>query len=492
MTLSFDPNSVRLAADHFIAGRRVTGNGPEIEVRRPSDHAPAEPIRDAGEDLVDLAATGADAVLKTSGWASADPLARTAVMRRWAELVEANAAELARLESAGSTRPIADTAGRDVIRAAGAIRFFAEYADKLEGTITATGPNDTSLVVNEPYGVVGTIAPWNFPLINAVWKSAPALAVGNAVVMKPSELTPASTVRVAELAVEAGLPAGLFNVVQGLGATTGAALVRHPLVRMISFTGSTATGARIMADAAAHGTKPVTLELGGKTPQLVLPDVRDLGPVAAHVAGGFLGNAGQVCTAGSRLIAPRARMDELVERILAIAATKVPGPTWNAATTLPPIVSERQAQRIERLLAETLAAGAALVAGGRRFAGQNAGAYFEPTILKNVGEDSPGFREEFFGPVLAIYPYDDEEEGIAMANHPVYGLAASLYTDDARKALSVPRRIEAGTVWVNTHGRQFGFAHPQGGFKQSGFGKEMGRAGLESYLRQKTLWLAHG
>jgi aldehyde dehydrogenase (NAD+) len=492
MSLSFDPNSLALSAAHFIAGRRVERGGGEIAVLRPSDHALAGTIRDAGEAIVEEAVRAADSALKASGWAKAHPLDRSRVIRRWAELIEADVDALARLESATSTRPIADTTGRDVLRAAGAIRYFAEWADKIEGTLVPTGSDATCLTVPEPYGIVGSITAWNFPLINAVWKSAPALAVGNAVVLKPSELTPFSALRLAELALEAGLPAGLFNIVQGAGASTGSALVRHPLIRKVSFTGSTATGASIMADAARFGTKPVTLELGGKSPQLVLEGVRDLDAVARNVANGFLANAGQVCTAGSRLIVSRAQTDELVGRVIALALERRAGPTWREGNTLPPIVSEKQANRIESMLAQTLAEGGEIVSGGRRIAGQNAGAYFEPTILRRVGEHSVGFREEFFGPVLSVYSYDDEEEGIAMANHPTYALAASLYTDDARKAQAVPRRIEAGTVWINTHGRQPGFGHPQGGFNQSGFGREMGRAGVESFVRHKTLWHAHG
>ncbi|RJF86807.1 aldehyde dehydrogenase [Oleomonas cavernae] len=492
MSDSFDPNTLDLAADHIIAGRRIGRGGTAVAVIRPADHAEIGIIRDADEAVVDEAVRAADAALRTSGWATAHPQDRAAVLRRWADLLEARRVEFARLEAATSTRPIAETLARDVIRAAGAIRYFAEYADKLEGTVVGTGPGDTCMVVAEPYGIVASITAWNFPLINAVWKSAPALAVGNAVVLKPSELTPFSAARLAEIAVEAGLPVGLFNVVQGLGPTTGSALVRHPLIRKVTFTGSAATGARIMADAAATGTKPITLELGGKSPQLVLQDVRDLGPVAQNIANGFLANAGQVCTAGSRIIVARRHADELTQRLIALASARRPGPTWEETTTLSPIVTERQAQRIERMLAETIAGGGEVVTGGGRFSSHNAGAYFEPTILRNVGEHTVGFREEFFGPVVALYPFDDEEEGIAMTNHPFYALAASLYTDDARKALSVPRRIEAGTVWINTHGRQPGYGHPQGGFNHSGFGKEMGRTGLESFLRYKTLWHAHG
>lgn len=492
MTLTFDPNTIPVSADHFIAGRRVARGGDEVPVFRPSDLAPVAVIRDAGEALVDEAVQAAQDALGSSGWARSSPRERAGILMRLADLVDARREDLARLESLGSTRPIAETSVRDVVRAAGAIRYFAEFADKLEGMVTATDAGNTCLVVPEPYGIVGAIVPWNFPMINAAWKFAPALVTGNAVVLKPSELTPLSMLALAELAVEAGLPAGLLNVVQGLGPTTGAAIVRHPLVGKIAFTGSTATGAAIMADAARHGTKPVTLELGGKSPQLVLRDVKDLDPVARNVANGFLYNSGQVCTAGSRLIVHRGMAEELVERVAAIARDKRPGATWAEETTLPPIVSARQAERLERLLAETVTGGAEILLGGRRATGPNAGVFFEPTILANVSEDSIGHREEFFGPVMAVYPYDDEDEAIAMANHPVYGLAASIYTDDARKALSVPRRIEAGVVWINAHGRQPEFTAPQGGFKQSGFGKEMGRAGIEAYLRHKTLWYAHG
>jgi aldehyde dehydrogenase (NAD+) len=492
MPLSFDPSALRPSADHFIAGRRVSGGDAEIAVLRPSDLMQATILRDAGEPIVDLAAKAAAEVLQSSGWAKASPRERARVLHRWAELVEARGDDLARLESLGSTRPIADTATRDVVRTAGVIRYYAEFADKIEGAITTTDADSTCMVMAEPYGVVGAIVPWNFPIINTAWKCAPALSAGNAVVVKPSELTPLSAVALAELAIEAGLPAGLFNVVQGLGPTTGTAIVRHPLIQKISFTGSTETGAKIMAEAALHGTKPVTLELGGKSPQLVLKDVRRLDTVAQNVANGFLYNAGQVCTAGSRLIVHRAQADELVERVITIAKSKKPGPTWHEDTSLSPIVCERQAKRLETLLSRTLAEGAMVITGGKRHGGPNAVIYFEPTVLANVSEDSTGFRDEFFGPVMSVHPYEDEEQAIAMANHPVYGLAASLYTDDARKALSVPRRIEAGVVWINAHGRQPEYTAPQGGFRQSGFGKDMGRAGLEGYLRYKTLWYAHG
>jgi aldehyde dehydrogenase (NAD+) len=296
---------------------------------------------------------------------------------------------------------------------------------------------------------------------------------------------------VAELALEAGLPKGLFNIVLGAGAT-GSALVRHPLVRKVTFTGSSATGARIMADAAETGTKPVTLELGGKTPQLVMRGVRDLDAVAGNIANGFLANSGQVCTAGTRLIAPHELLEPLLDKVITIANGRKAGPTWTSGNTLPPIISEKQAVRIDGMLAQTRKDGAEVLLGGGRVAQVNGGAYYQPTILANVPDSSVGYSGEFFGPVLNVYGYEDEEEGIAMANHPSYALAASLYTDDLRQAMSLTDRLEAGTVWVNAHGRQPDYATPQGGFNGSGFGKEMGRSGLETFLRFKTVVLNYG
>lgn len=491
MSHDFDPNGVAAITDHLIGGRRVAGDGGAIALKRPSDGADIGTIRAADAGLVDEAVRLAADTRVASGWATATPTERARVLKAWADLIDARRTGLGRLEAATTTRPVADVITRDLVRAAGAVRYFAEWADKIEGTLIAGANSGTTMLRPEPYGVIASIAPFNFPAINAIWKSAPALVTGNAVVLKPSELTPSSAVVIAELAIEAGLPAGLFNVVQGAGET-GSALVRHPLTGKITFTGSSATGARVMADAALTGTKPLTLELGGKTPQLVMDDAHDLEALAATVAGGFLANAGQVCTAGSRLIAPRRLLGELTQRIVALAQARRPGPTWDTTATLPPIISERQCARIERMVAETVADGATVLTGSKRHAGLNAGAYFEPTVLSGVPDSSVGFREEFFGPVLSVYGYDDEEEALAMANHPTYALAASLYTTSAAKALALPARLNAGTVWVNGHGRQPDFATPQGGFAGSGFGKEMGRAGLEAFLRFKTVWHNHG
>jgi aldehyde dehydrogenase (NAD+) len=486
----FDPDTINVSGEHFIDGALTRACDPELEVLRPSDHRRLGITYDASESTVDRAVESAAEAFKSSGWADQPPRERARVLRRWAEAIEANAETLARIESAGSTRLINETRLRDVLVGADLIRYYAEYADKLEGAITPTGAKALSLVVNEPYGVVGAIVPWNFPLINACMKIAPALAAGNALVLKPSEMTPFSLAALARLSLAAGLPKGILNVVNGEGPKAGAALVRHPKVRKISFTGSTATGARIMADAAASGVKPVVMELGGKSPIVVFADAADLDAVARNVLRAFTYNGGQVCTAGSRLVVARKVKDELVGRVAKLAGEAKAGPTWRTDSSLPPVISAKQLQRIESLIHASVAEGARVVTGGGRVDSRTEGAYLAPTILDEVKAGMTAHREEFFGPVLSVQSFEEVDEAIELADHPVYGLAASVFTSDIDKALRLSRAIEAGTVWVNQHGRPADLAPPAGGYKGSGFGKDWGRAGIEGYLRQKAIWFA--
>jgi aldehyde dehydrogenase (NAD+) len=486
----FDPDAITVSGEHFIDGALTNAGDPEIEVLRPSDHRRIGVTYDACEATVDRAVTSAAKAYKTSGWADQPPRERAKVLRNWAQVIEANAETLARIESAGSTRLINEVRLRDVVAGADLIRYYAEYADKLEGVITPTGSKALSLVVNESYGVVGAIIPWNFPLINACMKIAPALAAGNALVLKPSEMTPFSLAALALLSVEAGLPKGILNVVNGHGPHAGSAMVRHPQIRKISFTGSTATGARIMADAALAGVKPVVMELGGKSPIVVFADAPDLDAVSRNILRAFTYNGGQVCTSGSRLVVARKVKDELVERVAKLASEVKAGPTWRISSNLPPVISAKQFKRIEGLIEASIGEGARLVAGGSRVDSQNEGDYLEPTILDDVKPGMTAHREEFFGPVLSVQSFEETEEAISLADHPVYGLAASVFTSDINKALKLAHAIEAGTVWVNQHGRPADFAPPAGGYKGSGFGKDWGRAGIEGYLRQKAIWFA--
>lgn len=482
----FNPDEITVPNGHFIDGRCVEG-GTKIPVRRPSDSQIYAELPIASAELVDRAVTSAERAFRTSGWARRAPRERAAAMRRWADLIDAHAQDLARLEALGSTRPISDAVGRDVPYTADCIRFFAEYADKLGGEIAATRSDHLGMVAAEPYGVVGAIAPWNFPLSMAAWKVGPALAAGNAVVLKPSELTPFTALRLAELAIAAGLPPGIFNIVQGTGTVTGDALCRHPLVGKISFTGSNRTGAAIMAAAAEAGVKPVTLELGGKSPQVVFADVASIDKVAQCVANGILLNAGQVCVAGSRLIVERKVEAELVERVSVLMRAARPGPTWDSGTSLPPIISTQQADRIDGMVRRTIDAGAEALVGGRRLASHQDGAFYEPTILTRVSSEAEAVREEIFGPVLTVQSFEDEEEGLALSDHPVYGLAAGVYTDNIDRALRAVRTIRAGTVWVNRYGRTADHILPTGGFKSSGIGKDLGRQAVEANLRHKSI-----
>ena len=482
----FDPQSIAVASGHFIGGQLVSDTG-RLTVLRPSDgQAHAElPVADAS--TVDAAVQDAWRAWRTSDWGRRAPRDRARVLRRWADLVEADVQHMAPLEAVCSTRPLRDAAAWDVPFTAEGLRFFAEYADKLGGEVAATRHDHLGMVVAEPYGVVGAITPWNFPLVMVSWKVGAALAAGNAVVLKPSEMTPFSAVRLAQLAIDAGVPPGIFNVVQGDGRTTGDALTRHALIAKMTFTGSTRTGAAIMASCALQGPKPVTLELGGKSPQLVFDDAPDVDRLADIIAGAITGNAGQVCVAGSRLIVQRGIADALMDRLGQRFAALRPGATWDAQATLSPIISAPQAARILDIVERSRVAGAQVRSGGGLFEGGPGGAYFQPTLLEGVSADNPAVQEEIFGPVLTMQTFDTEEEGLALAAHAHYGLAAGVHTADIGRALRCMRGISAGTVWINRYGRSADFVIPTGGYHQSGIGKDLGRQAVEANLRFKSV-----
>jgi len=476
---------VEVPAGHFIGGELLPLRGDLLGVLRPSDRQEyaALPLGDA--DLVDRAVRNAHAAFRTSGWATGHPRQRARIMRRWADLIEADAETLGLIEAIGSTRPVSQAIRGDVPYVAETIRFYAEIADKFGGEVAATQSSRLGMIIAEPYGVTAAIVPWNVPLMMAGWKLGPTLAAGNAVVIKPSEMTPFSAVRLAQLAIRAGMPAGILNVIQGNGPITGDALVRHPLIGKVSFTGSTAAGVAIMTASAQSGVKPVTLELGGKSPQVVFADA-DLDLAARCIVNSITFNAGQVCVAGSRLIVARPVADELLGKIV-VAMEKVrPAPTWQADGTYSPVISAQQMARVDGIVQRTVAQGASILTGGKPFEGCD-GAFYQPTILHGVTDDMEGVREEIFGPVLAAQGFDDEEEGIALANHPTYGLAAGIYGRDISRVLRVTRRIEAGTIWVNRYGRSEDMAIPTGGYKQSGIGKDLGRHAFEANLRHKSV-----
>lgn len=483
MSLSYDPRAIALPSGHFINGQYVPG-ADDIEIFRPSDRQRLGAIPCADAALVTRAVEGAQEALKQSGWVTMAPRERARLLHRWADLVIEDQLYLAQLESICSTRPVAQAYAGDVANCADHIHFFAEFADKEGGSVAPTAGDRLGMILHEPYGVIGAITPWNVPISMAAWKLAPALAAGNAVVIKPSEMTPYSTLHLAALAVRAGLPAGLVNVVLGDGPTTGTAITTHPGIGKVSFTGSTRAGALIMTDIARSGIKPVTLELGGKSPQVIFADA-DLDLAADCVARSITGNAGQVCVAGSRVIAEASIVDELSAKVAGITAKIRPGATWEAESTYSPIISQTQMNRIEAIVAAARGAGAELVAGGARM--ESDGWFYSPTVLANVGQSNPAVTEEIFGPVLTVQGFTDEEEAMALASHPTYGLAAGLYTRDLSRAMRLVRRLEAGTVWVNRYGRTTDMIMPTGGYKSSGLGKDLGREAYMGAMRTKSV-----
>lgn len=484
---AYDPSDIMPPAGHWVHGRARIDCVSMLDVMRPSDGCVHGRIPQANEGMVDAAVASARGGHRV--WAAMRPRERGAAMRRWAEFVQRDVVVLAQLESVVSSRPYHEAVAADVPAVAEWLRFYGEYADKLEGTVTASGNDRLSLVLREPYGVVGIITPWNFPLFLAAWKLAPAIAAGNAVVVKASELTPYSIRKLAELASEAGLPDGVINVIHGSGPETGAALVRHPGIDYVTFTGSTAVGARIMSDAAVSGIKPVSLELGGKSATVVYSDCGDLETVADHVTWGITRNSGQLCYAGARLVVEECIADDLIERIAKRMQMLVPGPTWSPQTTFPPIISQKQCARISSLVRSTCDEGAISRCGTDAFELQG-GSFFRPTILDGVKDGMTGYREEIFGPVLCVQRFAKREEGLRLAQHPVYGLSAAVFTRDIATALSAARTLKAGTVWINRWGRTPEMmTSPFGGYGQSGFGKESGRQGIEGFMRAKAVWI---
>lgn len=483
MSLNFDPDQISLPIGHLIGDRLLESPGLH-PMHRPSDGSFYAECPIASEAIVDKAVQTAKKALKASNWGGVRPRERANVLRQWADLIENEAETLARIEAVSSTRPVGQLVAGDIAVTAEQIRFFAEFADKEGSDLVPTDDRHLGMIMTEPFGVVGAITPWNFPLSMAGWKLGPALAAGNAVVLKPSEMTPFSSIFLAQLALKAGVPAGLINIVLGDGPTTGAALTRHPDVAKVSFTGSTGAGAAIMANVARTGVKPMTLELGGKSPQIVFTDA-DLDQAAAAIADSVLANAGQACVAGTRLIAHAFVAEPLIAAILARMKAVRAGPTWDPATTYSPIISERQRARIHAIVQAACAEGAECLTGGEPMGGK--GYFYAPTLLAGVDQSSPAITEEIFGPVLTLQTFTTEEEALALADHQTYGLAAGLFTRDISRVMRITRAISAGTVWVNRYGRSRDHILPTGGYKRSGIGKDLGRAAYHANRRSKSV-----
>lgn len=456
-----------------------------IAVIDPATEAVLADIPNSSATTVDLAVQAARAALRNPAWRDLAPLARERLLHRLADLMESHAAELAALEAQDNGKPISFASTVDVPLSAQWMHYMAGWPSKLAGSSIAPAlqPAGThhAYTVRQPVGVVAAIVPWNYPLVLAVWKLAPALAAGNAVVLKPAEATPYTALRLAQLAHEAGFPPGVLNVVLGDGRT-GQALVDHPGVDKVSFTGSTATGKRLLASAAGN-LKRLTLELGGKSPTVILPDA-DLATAIPGAAQSVFFNSGQTCFAGTRLFAPRKLIEQVLDGIGQVAAAFKVGPGLDPTSMLGPVISQRQLDSVLGRIRAGVDAGAQVVIGGGRI--DRPGYFVEPTILLTRDRTNPAYREEVFGPVLTATPYDDVEELAALCNDSDYGLAAHIYTRDLAAAHRLAMAMEAGTVWVNTQ-LSPDPAIPFGGFKQSGWGRENGEAVFDHYTETKSV-----
>jgi len=473
--------------DLFINNEwRPAASGKRFPVANPATEEVLGEVAAGDVADVDNAVRAAKSCFESTAWHDLSARKRGRILFKAADLLEARLDEFARLESAQNGKTLFE-AKIELTMTVNTLRYYAGWADKIVGdTLPVDGPF-LAYTLREPIGVVGAIVPWNFPLNIASWKFAPALAAGCTIILKPASETPLTALLFGEVALEAGLPPGAFNVVSGGGSTAGAALVRHPDVDKIAFTGSTEVGRQIMK-LAADTNKRVTLELGGKSPNIIFADADLKSAVRGAQTGIFYGK-GEVCAAGSRLLVEKSVHQQVIEQLADGAKKLTPGDPLDKNTRLGALVSKKQQESVLAYVKKGVDEGAQLVAGGKAVKPNGKGYFVEATVFDGVRPEMTIAREEIFGPVLAVLTFDDFEQGVKLANQTIYGLAAGIWTKDIQKAHRAAKAIRAGTVWINSY-NFYDSGAPFGGFKASGFGRDLGREALDGYLETKTVWVA--
>ncbi|MCE2027619.1 aldehyde dehydrogenase [Sessilibacter corallicola] len=481
--------SVTIPVDNIIDGKPVQAtSGKTFTCISPIDGRVLAEIPSCSQADADAAVESARKAFDSGVWSQTAPVKRKKVLIKFADLILQHADELAILETLDMGKPIGDSTAIDIPATANCIRWNAEAIDKVYDEVAPTHPNELGLVTREPLGVVAAIVPWNFPLIMAAWKLGPALATGNSVVLKPSEKSPLTALRIGQLALDAGIPAGVLNVITGFGKDAGEPLAKHMDVDGLVFTGSTAVGKHLLSLGAISNMKRTFVECGGKSPNIVFPDAPDLKAAAKAAAVGIFFNQGEVCTAGSRLLVHNVIKKEFIAEVIEAAKSLQPGHPLDPDTSMGAIVDQQQMSRVLGYVDKGTADGATIVAGGKQAMSESGGFYIEPTIFDDVTNQMTIAQEEIFGPVLSCIGFDSEEEAIAIANDTDYGLAAAIWTSDLARAHRVSRKVRAGSVWVNYYDAG-DMTAPFGGFKQSGNGRDKSLHALEKYTELKATWM---
>jgi len=482
-------DALKIEGRAFINGQYTDAvSGATFECVSPVDGRLLGLVASCDEADANLAVANARQVFESGAWSRLAPAKRKSVMIRFAGLLKANAEELALLETLDMGKPIGDSLNIDVPGAANALSWSGEAIDKIYDEVAATPHDQLGLVTREAVGVVGAIVPWNFPLMMACWKLGPALSTGNSVVLKPSEKSPLTAIRIAQLAIEAGIPAGVLNVLPGYGHTVGKALALHMDVDTVVFTGSTRIAKQLMVYAGESNMKRIWLEAGGKSPNIVFADAPDLQAAAESAASAIAFNQGEVCTAGSRLLVERSIKDRFLPMVVEALKGWKPGNPLDPQTTVGALVDTQQMNTVLSYIDAGHSDGATLVAGGKRILEETGGTYVEPTIFDGVSNAMRIAKEEIFGPVLSVITFDTAEEAVAIANDTPYGLAAGVWTSDISKAHKTARALRAGSVWVNQYDGG-DMTAPFGGFKQSGNGRDKSLHAFDKYTELKATWI---